>query len=444
MMAHFRRTKLSMGIPLSNDDGARVSERPRWTWRFAWRTKALFAIGVLLVGAATACADGTDAPDASSTPDYTECPDSRCSDRGVCSVLELRPFCACDVGYAGAVCGRCDDGFHRDASDDCVADEECTDERCGPNGSCSERGGTAICECAPGFAGARCDGCAAGFHEDGDGCALDVQCLANTCSGRGACSVVSGAVQCDCETNFSGPFCEVDDTPAESCADANPCGANGTCSDSSGRVTCLCDAGYVGATCEECYPGYVATDDGCEFVPSCPASTCFNAGTCTFVDGQAQCACDVGYAGALCDRCEDGYHRDSNFSCVENTTCAEDNPCLGSGTCVDDGGAARCACDPGYAGEACDECYPGYHQDASSNCVVDAFCRTATCGEGGECDDDGGVVACTCAPGFEGTYCQTNIDDCVNHACGSGECIDLTDGRTCHCLDGTYGESCPK
>jgi hypothetical protein len=371
------------------------------------------------------------------------CTRSQCSEHGTCTVDALRPTCACDEGYAGITCGTCADGFHRDVADNCVADEVCTEGFCGDNGGCVVEQGRALCVCNDGYAGSACSVCAAGFHDENGACVPDEVCLENTCSGRGTCNDTTGVVTCTCDPGFSSRFCEVDELAT--CIDNPVCGDHGTCVETGAGIRCACDVGYTGDTCGDCYPGYGRNaDEDCVPQEACSPSTCSFSGECALDGATATCACFVGYTGAFCELCAEGFHRGgANNDCVIDERCEDNDPCAAGGTCVDDGGVVACACDVGYAGSLCEQCYPGYHDDGTGICVLDERCREATCGLGGVCDDAGGVVSCQCAAGFEGDYCETNIDDCVNNACGTGTCIDLVGGRTCHCLNGTFGNACP-
>lgn len=402
---------------------------------------------VLAMMPLSSCEAPADQPDPVIVDEFA-CTRSQCSQHGECTTQDLRPVCECDAGYEGVSCGQCADGFHRDAADACVEDDVCADDSCGA-GECSIVAGRLTCTCPVGVAGPACTQCAAGFHDDAGVCVQDERCLDNTCSRQGTCDDTTGVVVCSCDPGFGGRFCDVDEAGNQTCPDVDnggvePCGIGGTCNDSSGRLRCDCDTGYTGAQCEVCYPGYV--DDGtgaCVLSAACAATTCFNAGECSLDNGAISCACFTGFAGDFCDTCADGFHRNTNNDCVVDESCADADPCAAGGTCNDSSGVRVCVCDDGFAGSLCEQCYPGYHDDGTGACVLDERCREATCGLGGACDDAGGVISCTCAPGFEGAHCEVNIDDCVNNACGTGRCLDLVQEATCHCNDGTFGTSCP-
>ena len=67
-----------------------------------------------------------------------------------------------------------------------------------------------------------------------------------------------------------------------------------------------------------------------------------------------------------------------------------------------------------------------------------------TCQNGGVCYDNVGQNVCLCAPGFDGTTCEINIDECLASPClHNGVCTDAVDDYICDCSDTFYeGKSC--
>lgn len=381
--------------------------------------------------------------------DGSACPASICTDRGTCTYQSTYPTCACSEGYTGVACTRCAEGFHRDATDSCVADEQCSASSCAATGSCAVELGKVDCSCQLGFGGLRCDSCRAGYHSlDDGGCGLDEACRTTSCSQAGTCSADGGRVSCECAPGHTGSACQIG---TATCAMNDPCSTHGSCSERDGVVSCRCEPGFTGPTCAECYPGYAATDAGtCVLSEQCVASSCSFAGTCSADGGRIACACDPGYEGSLCSTCATGFHRASDFTCVADETCAGTSRCGANGNCVVTQGTAGCACAAGYAGLACERCYAGYHAedggapDGGTGCVLDSICRPETCRFHGTCIEDGGSSpSCQCDVGFGGSNCQNNIDDCVNSACGAGRCVDLVDSYVCLCDGGVYGQVCP-
>jgi hypothetical protein len=128
--------------------------------------------------------------------------------------------------------------------------DPCAGISCGGNGTCS--GGA--CSCFQGYAGSRCDGCAAGY--------------------------------------FGYPSCTRSTTNTNPCQGVS-CSGHGSCATSSGK--CVCHAGYTGAHCDRCASGY-------QGYPSCQKS-------CACSAGQRQCA-----DSATLSWCEDGCNW-SQLSC---------------------------------------------------------------------------------------------------------------------------------
>jgi hypothetical protein len=121
---------------------------------------------------------------------------------------------------------------------------------------------------------------------------------------------------------------------------------------------CLCESGYhaEGADC-------VADPEGCG------TASCSGHGECDDSSGEVVCACEDGYAGARCEECESGYHREGGPSgglgeCVPDVDPCAPDPCdgadCGHGSCACVGGEAICSCEPGWDGDACDECDEDY------------------------------------------------------------------------------------
>lgn len=69
------------------------------------------------------------------------------------------------------------------------------------------------------------------------------------------------------------------------------------------------------------------------------------------------------------------------------------------------------------------------------------------CGDHAQCvnkdkSTDGVYFTCECDAGFDGTYCNNDIDECAGTPCYTGTCADGINSYTCTCLDGWTGDDC--
>ncbi|XP_038065319.1 fibropellin-1-like isoform X2 [Patiria miniata] len=107
--------------------------------------------------------------------------------------------------------------------------------------------------------------------------------------------------------------------------------------------------------------------------------------------------------------------------------CASD-PCHNAAECVDGVNEFSCTCAPGFTGPLCetdiDEC-------SSSPC------------QNGVCHDEVNGFSCDCSPGYEGTLCETNMNECGSDPCQNGaECVDGDNEFSCSCAAGFAGPMC--
>ncbi|KAM4663381.1 protein crumbs homolog 2 [Discoglossus pictus] len=70
------------------------------------------------------------------------------------------------------------------------------------------------------------------------------------------------------------------------------------------------------------------------------------------------------------------------------------------------------------------------------------ICSTIPCLHGGDCLDLFNAFYCRCKGGWEGTLCQSNIDDCMSSPCINGSCLDLEADYQCSCFPGYTGRNC--
>uniref|UniRef100_A0A665VCA8 Delta-like protein n=1 Tax=Echeneis naucrates TaxID=173247 RepID=A0A665VCA8_ECHNA len=262
-----------------------------------------------------------------------------------------------------------------------------------------------------------------------------------------------------CLEGWSGEYCTKAICPAG-------CSENGICK-SPGE--CACRQGWQGERCDEC-----ARHPGCIH------------GTC---QQPWQCACKEGWGGLYCDQdlnyctnhkpcqndasctntgqgsytctCRPGF---TGTNCELETNECDNDPCFNGGTCVENvAGGYSCRCLPAYTGSNCEKridrcssnpCANGMdHHLKTSETASFTFrqCLVAPSNWSllrsecicADCLDLGQRFTCRCRPGFTGSRCETNIDDCAGNPChNAGTCIDGINDFTCTCTLGFTSKDC--
>lgn len=105
------------------------------------------------------------------------------------------------------------------------------------------------------------------------------------------------------------------------------------------------------------------------------------------------------------------------------------DPCQFEGHCEDLVGGYRCRCKPGTSGENCEvnvnECHSSeysihltvlfYKQTLANFYINNKTCFFPDpCRNGATCVDGINKYMCKCIPGFTGTHCEINIDECAS------------------------------
>lgn len=179
-----------------------------------------------------------------------------------------------------------------------------------------------------------------------------------------------------------------------------------------------CINGINGYTCS-CLPRY--TGKNCEFnITADPCEknpgVCRNGGVCEPTSkGLYNCHCQPGFAGKNCEQ-----------ALMHHPQCQQMS-CMNGGTCVINNGNSVCVCLPGYFGTKCE--------------INVDDCKSSPCKNGGICYDKINNFTCNCSnTGYTGRLCEINVNECLSNPCyNSGTCFDTYGGYVCQCLPG-FGE----
>ena len=165
---------------------------------------------------------------------------------------------------------------------------------------------------------------------------------------------------------------------------------------------------------------------------------CFVEDECRFPDPACPNCEDTPYGPRICGECEAGVAKDLDGACTVDIDECCSQPCLHGGGCTDGLISYTCACTSGFSGENCeddvDECTqlsPTCHADSCDRChpfvSVDGYPFGGVCHESGEFHNEEDVLtvapgqyACGCPPGFTGSDCQEDINECLSSPCGNG------------------------
>lgn len=99
------------------------------------------------------------------------------------------------------------------------------------------------------------------------------------------------------------------------------------------------------------------------------------------------------------------------------------------GACSDVRNSYTCACPPGFDGDYC-------QRDVDE-------CAQHACQHGATCRDHVARYSCDCAPGYSGALCEVDVDECQSAPCQHGAaCRDLPGAFRCDCPPEWRGERC--
>uniref|UniRef100_A0A8C6P6B2 Neurogenic locus notch homolog protein 1 n=1 Tax=Nothobranchius furzeri TaxID=105023 RepID=A0A8C6P6B2_NOTFU len=302
--------------------------------------------------------------------------------------------CLCDSGWSGKNCD--------------INNNECESNPCMNGGTCRDLTGGYVCTCCVGFTGPNCQ---TNINE----------CASNPCLNQGTCIDDVAGYKCNCILPYTGQTCEVD---IKECV-KNPCHNGATCHNTLGSYRCGCKPGFTGRNCE------TNRDD-------CKPNPCSNGGLCKDEANSFLCTCLPGFRGPKCE---------------EDINECESNPCRNGANCTDCVNSYTCTCPPGFSGIHCEnntpDCTERYGEakktDFSQQFFVLFICLFfhSSCFNGGTCVDGINTFTCLCPPGFTGSYCQHDIDECDSKPClHGGTCQDSYGAYQCTCPHGYTGLTC--
>lgn len=227
-----------------------------------------------------------------------------------------------------------------------------------------------------------------------------------------------------------------------------------------GQRFCVCPSGLSGPTCAKC-----------------ANLTCYNGGSCISpLNTEPYCVCDINFEGRFCERnknpclsnpcefgsCEILTSRDvvapsdsdmaAYYKIVNNYRMMNNDNISSSTQKFQDESEERkedwrCRCYPGYTGVKCDH---NVNECNSNPCLQGQECidgvndYQCTCGSCvfGLCVLETDGVNCRCFPGFAGTNCTQNINECKDNPCVHGDCVDFINGYGCTCYENYEGRTC--
>uniref|UniRef100_A0A672QDC4 Delta-like protein n=1 Tax=Sinocyclocheilus grahami TaxID=75366 RepID=A0A672QDC4_SINGR len=381
--------------------------------------------------------------------------------------------CVCKYGWQGPLCDECL-LYPGCVHGTCVKPWTCTCEKnwggllcdkdlnyCGTHKPCVN-GGTCLntepdeyfCSCPEGYSGKNCQ-------------IAEHACMSNPCANGGTCHELASGFECQCPPGWDGPTCAKDKDECMS----NPCAHGGTCFDLEDGFECLCLRQWTGKTCQidvnectrrpcqnayacknliggyhcNCYPGWPGfMGRHCDVQQSrCASSACQNGGRCRSLATGYECECLYGYTGTNCEVSTCQALFDSQGKLIDSCTIAVttngtakavwhilSNVCGPGGRCISQsGGNFTCACQPGFTGTYC-------HENIND-------CASSPCQNGGTCIDDIDSFRCVCPDGFDGQLCELEVNECSGEPClNGGMCIDLLNDFYCRCTDNWKGKTC--
>ncbi|NXH11671.1 CUBN protein, partial [Bucco capensis] len=335
------------------------------------------------------------------------CSSNPCQNSGTCVDLLEGFFCLCPSNWQGILCS--------------VDVNECqiyagTALGCQNGATCENTQGSYSCSCTPETYGPHCgsrfDDCQEGSEQ---------LCVHGTCLDADRDQPGVPKYQCTCAPGWMSP----PGSPACS-ADIDECSlASPPCSENP-PVQCLNTAGSY--SCAPCPAGWEGDGHTCQDVDECASAN----GGCS----EAPAVPCINTAGSFrCGACPPGYEGDGR-TCSQVDICSIQNGgCHPLAACTSSPGLMPfCSCPSGYTGS-------GYGPSGCS--ALRDICQLDNPCVNGHCLVVVSGYFCLCSPGWTGSNCTENIDECLSQPChNGGTCTDAVNSYSCECPSAWTGAQC--
>ncbi|CAF3717646.1 unnamed protein product [Rotaria socialis] len=320
------------------------------------------------------------------TTPFNPCAQSPCQNGGTCIPQGSSFMCICPSTFTGFCCETC--------VTTTTPFNPCAQSVCQNGGQCIPTGNTFLCQCPNGFYGTRCESrnycmpnpcannglctqtttgyiCSCSFPYTGTNCQQIISTTTTTTvAPRAPCGTNCACVTAPC------PVAVV----TNPCA-PNPCQNNGGCAVQNNNVAkCWCPDSFQGYYCQHRRSARSLISKTCN-------KDCLNGGQC-YIDekqaGQAFCSCSNDFYGSRCEFMN------------RPKSCSPKNPCMNNAKCITTSSGAQCMCERGTSGVLCERIERLFNE---KHCPLN-------CQAGGTCVYVSATPTCRCPPGLNGPLCE--------------------------------------